>query len=135
MSYFPTEMTEPTVPVVEPLALQFTLRVVTSKLAEDWSQPPGSDGTQIGALERLDLAELSAAALPDLNLSQELARLSHMHRGEEQARVAKAEGAHFQNRDRGMRRPYSKSCLVSLTVVVIILPHMLILKTVYLVYI
>lgn len=103
-----SELTEPASLPHEPLASQFSQRVVTATVAEDWAEPPGTDGAHIGALERLDLAELSAAALPDLNLSQELARLSHMHRADEQARVAKAEAAHFQNRDRGMRRPYSK---------------------------
>ncbi|KAF4518622.1 hypothetical protein B566_EDAN005947 [Ephemera danica] len=71
-------------PAAEPLATQFAQRLVVFPLAEDWSEPPGCEGAQqhqAGALERLDLAELAAAALPELNLSQELSRLMTPMRG------------------------------------------------------
>ncbi|CAB3377510.1 Hypothetical predicted protein [Cloeon dipterum] len=94
----------PTVSVAEQLPVQFLLQEPTRE-----SEPPAElDLPTLPEskehLKILDLAELVAAALPDVNLAQEIDKLNSMHRGDD---MRLSQNDVSLSRERAVRKPMS----------------------------
>ncbi|XP_059480359.1 protein virilizer isoform X2 [Neocloeon triangulifer] len=94
----------PPTPVAEQLPAQFLLQEPTreSKPPTVFDLPSLPETKE--HLKNLDLAEIVAATLPDINLAQEIEKLNNMHRGDD-IRLSQSDVS--LSRERAVRKPMS----------------------------